>query len=127
MVDDPCKQVGGDHELALGVADVEAQFRVHEGDHACKKFLLLGFGAGLQFLHVVNRSLYRHFLLVYLDELSLGLLFDLIWHLRLAHFREVRAHFLVYAFEGLQVAFGHLAAAGCQEYRLENKRQELFG
>lgn len=59
---------------------------------------------------MLNCLVNGNLLLVNLDELSLSQLLDLVRHLRLAHLREVKTHFLVDAFETLKVAFGHFVA-----------------
>lgn len=89
MVDDACEEVGSDVELVLRVVKMEAQFRVQEGDHARKEFLLFCLGGKFELADMLNGLLHRDLLLIDLDELPLSLLLDLVWHLRLAHFREV--------------------------------------
>lgn len=70
---------------------------------------------------MVDGLLYRDLLLVDLDELTFGQLFDLIWHLRLTHFGEVDADLLVDALEALEVALGHLVAGSSKEYGLKDE------
>ena len=87
---------------------MESELRVHESDHASEEFFFLGFLGVLESGHVLDCLFNGYLLFVDFSELSFSHLFDFVWHLRLCHFWEVFANFLVNSFQTFKVSLGHL-------------------
>lgn len=105
---------------------MESQLRVHECYHTREQLLLLRLWRALEAAHLLYCCLYSDVLVVDLDELSFSQFLYLVSNLRFTDVREVLTHLLVYALETLQVSLGHLATGCREEYRFEDKGQQLL-